>query len=119
MPGKSTRIVYMEQAKDKLCVISTTDNHTYLGVVESEGKIEYAYGIGKGFYRESVGKWMKAYNVGELMNYELRGAVGYRVRPLTMDEKQWVDEAWFNMKKAIHYVQEYMQNQLFDKFESK
>ena len=109
---------YFEQAKNKLCVISTTDGCIYLGVVEGEEKIEYAYGIGEGLSRESVRGWMKAYNVGELMDYELRGAVGYKVRPLTMDEKQWVDEAWFNMKKAVHYVQEYMQNQLFDKFES-
>lgn len=111
----------MEGAKNNLRLIHTTDNHSFIGVpILNEDKsftMKHCIGAGNGITREIAGSWMKKYNLQELKEYDLRGDVGYRIRELTRKERQWFEEAWYNMVRAIRFGRDHMHNTLFDLYE--
>ncbi|KKM23821.1 hypothetical protein LCGC14_1611280 [marine sediment metagenome] len=115
MPGEPTRIQFMSEVAESLSVITTNDS-IFLGAFDVVAKkIHHALEI-KRVDIEVVTEWMKAYNVGELNDITLHGATSYRSRQLNKKEKHIVDNAWYHMKRAIEYVLEYAQNDLFDSF---
>lgn len=114
--------VTIEDVKDYLSLIKTSDGDKYLGLVNCEmssdkNLIEYAQPIGSGFSRADIRSWMKFFNMGELATIKLHGSMGYKTTPLNLDEQQWLAEVWFNMKKAMKWVQPYMVNEMLDRLE--
>ncbi len=115
--------VTIEDVKDHLSLIKTSDGDKYLGIINCEMSndkhlIEFARPVDPmGFTRADIRNWMKNFNMGELATIKLHGTMGYKTTPLNLDEKQWLDEVWYNMKKAMKWVQPYMVNEMLDRLE--